>query len=309
MEIKSGSKRAEPKSVLKKLLPAAPIIVASLWLVSCGPQAQNSPQVLQTPLSSPPESSPGQEQPFISSGEIMSGDTWKGAVARLFGNLYPDFKGYTNLENYSAVIGESRLSQPEGSNFTCVVFPDKISAEQGTDLLYGDGVGDPDNLLGPMWVGQQLAVGKTDSLSAEMAALQCGDEYWQVSANREYSTDPGKQTINLEMTRRKVDENGHALTTGLAVFKFSNGDFNNWQGEWEVNISGKWLPASRLREKLGQGIDFNDAIIQLEKEVKQQSSNKLVDPKNLRGTARDPRNPNPWKQASRQGYTTKPRRA
>lgn len=307
MEIKTGLKKVEPKILLRKIIKPLAVALTSAVLAACSTQVQSN--IEASPTSLPSISEPlNQEQPFFSAGEIMTGDNWESAVTGLFKNLYPDFAGYGSLANYSAVIGETRLGRSESpNNFTCVVFPNKLSAEQGVDLLYGDGAGDPDNLLGPLWAGQSIAAGKTDSISSEMNALECGDEYWEVVANRDYSTTENSQTINLGMTRRKIDENGHGLTNGLANFRFYNGEFNNWQGEWEVSVNGQWLPASRLREKLQNGINFNNAINQLENEVKQQSNNRLVDPKGLRGTARDSRMINSQKQASLRGYSTKPR--
>lgn len=230
-------------------------------------------------------------------------------MTRLFKTLYPDFAGMGVVQDYAATVGEPRLGLSENSNLkeslSCIVFPNKTSAEQGVDLLYGDGVQDPDNLLGPLWEGQQIAVGKKDSLGAQMKVLQCPDKYWIINAQRTYSPEEGTQTIIVDMARIKSEKNGPGLTTAIGVFRFYNGEFNNWQGEWEAQVGDRWLSVSRLREKLQKGLDFNEAMRQLEKEVKQQSKNQLVDPKGLRGIVHDPRNLNPGRQAKLGGFSTK----
>ncbi len=259
------------KESFNRLKLAVPTVLtlAILGLPGCtGESKIPESQVTPTPVE---QVSPS----FINVSKIESGETFRKTVERLFGELYKkqgvDFEGYGWLENYSSLLTDPRITQ-EGK--ICLVFPDKLTAERATDLLYGDGENDSDNVIGPLWEGQEIGIGRTTDIDNLITEMKC-NTFWLFNSTQEYIEGPvSKRIIRLgaNLIKKEGDEEKSLIE---AQFRYvveltTNEEAGQYlhpisKNGWEVRVGENWLPVSKLRNFIEKGYSLEDAIRELEK--------------------------------------------
>ncbi len=223
------------------------VLLTTGLLTGCGRKPDANPTLsLQSPT---PIVEPISTPLFMNNGFVQEGETFRGVVERLFGDLYnnPDL-WYSDLENYSAVISDPRFGN--------IVAVDKFAAEVLADLLFGNGLEDQDNIFqaGLIASQTQISVGKSREYQ-ELCRVYGGGNCNVASASRELflnqgSPDLGGERGEIYHLEIQTPE-GRVLLFRLPITYYSDQSRNIYNrpesNGWEVFIEEQWIHVSQLR--------------------------------------------------------------